>query len=56
MSRRDRDSFSDGGYWTRPDHTGRARTRRQALDRATYDHQPRRGALTRLADKIRGRR
>ncbi|MEU9792938.1 hypothetical protein AB0E27_20310 [Streptomyces sparsogenes] len=47
MSRRD--SFSDGGYWTRPTNTGRASTRRQALDRATYDHQqPRRGLIARL--------
>ncbi|MFD8866066.1 hypothetical protein ACFV1F_17105 [Streptomyces sp. NPDC059590] len=51
MKRRDRDTFS-GGYWTRPDHTGRARTRRQAQDRATYDHQPKRpGFLARLINR-----
>ncbi|MEU0808740.1 hypothetical protein [Streptomyces sp. NPDC005970] len=46
-----RDSFSGGGYWTRPDHTGRATTRRQAQDRATYDHQPKRGILARLINR-----
>lgn len=56
MSWRDRNSFSDGGYWTRPDNSGRARTANEAGWRASYDHQPKRGALTRLADKIRGRR
>lgn len=51
-----RDSFSDGGYWARPDHTGHASSRRQAQDRATFDHQPRRpGVLARLANKLRSR-
>lgn len=46
---RDRDTFSDGGYWTRPRDTGRAHTRREALDRASFDHQPKRpGLLARL--------
>lgn len=52
-----RDSFSDGGYWTRPDHTGRAPSLGVARYRATYDHQPRQpGVLARLANALRGNR
>lgn len=41
-----RDSFSSsGGYWTRPDHTGRARSIAEARNRAAYDHQPKRPSL-----------
>ncbi|MET7933435.1 hypothetical protein [Streptomyces sp. NPDC005322] len=44
-----RNTFSDGGYWASPRDTGRGRSRRQLLDRASYDHQPRRpGLLARL--------
>lgn len=57
MPSRDRNSFSSGGYWKRPDHTGRAPSFRVARDRATFDHQPKqRGALARLVQKIGGRR
>lgn len=52
--RRDRNSFSDGGYWQRPDSSGRASSLREARDRATFDHQPRQGVLGRLANKLRG--
>ncbi|WP_413102274.1 hypothetical protein [Streptomyces sp. Inha503] len=44
-----RDSFSDGGYWTRSDRSGRAPSLRTARDRAYLDHQPRRrGLIARL--------
>lgn len=44
MARRDR-SFSDGGTWKRPDHSGRGRSMREIQDRATYDQQPKAGGL-----------
>lgn len=58
MKRRDRDSFSDGGYWSGSKRdTFRARSRVEDQDRVSFDQAPRRpGALTRITDKIRGRR
>lgn len=55
--RRDPDivNFSkSGGYWRRPDRSGRARDRGDARDRAYFDHEPPRGVLGRLANKLRG--
>ncbi|MFI0768574.1 hypothetical protein ACH4TQ_27360 [Streptomyces sp. NPDC021218] len=47
--RRDRDTFSDGGYWQRPSPKARPRTRGEAADLVSYDHQPRRrGLIARL--------
>ncbi|MEV5770132.1 hypothetical protein AB0L49_02510 [Streptomyces antimycoticus] len=52
-----RDSFSDGGYWTRSDRSGRAPSLRTARDRAYLDHQPKqRGALARITKLLGGRR
>lgn len=56
MKGRDHDSFSSGGYWSRPDSSGRAANLRTARDRATFDHQPRQGVLGRLATKLLGGR
>lgn len=58
MKRRDRDSFSNGGYWSRSGRDDfRPRSRREAADLVSYDQAPRKaGALTRITDKIRGRR
>lgn len=55
---RNRDSFSDGGHWSRSGRdTFRPRSRREAADLVSYDQAPRKaGALTRITDKIRGRR
>lgn len=51
-----RDSFSDGGYWRPADRTGRAPSLREARDRATYDHQPRRRGLIARLLNTRGNR
>lgn len=56
MKGRDRDSFSSGGYWSRPDNSGRAPNLRTARDRATFDHQPQQSVLGRLATKLLGGR
>lgn len=56
MKRRDRDSFSSGGYWRPADRTGRARSADEAGYRALYDHQPTQSVLGRLATKLLGGR
>ncbi|MEE4598277.1 hypothetical protein V2J94_41650 [Streptomyces sp. DSM 41524] len=56
MKRRDRDSFSDGGYWARSDRSGRAPSLREARDRDYLDHQPRRRGLIARLLNTRGNR
>ncbi|NUH35316.1 hypothetical protein HUF15_00780 [Streptomyces samsunensis] len=57
MSRRDRNTFSSGGYWRPADRTGRVPSIRAARDRAYLDHQPKqRGALARITKLLGGRR
>ncbi|WP_171072346.1 hypothetical protein [Streptomyces sp. DASNCL29] len=56
MKRRDRNAFSDGGYWRPADRTGRAASLRELRDRATYDHQPRRRGLIARLLNTRGNR
>ncbi|MFJ1995263.1 hypothetical protein [Streptomyces asiaticus] len=46
-----RSTFSDGDFWRPADRTGRAPSLREARDRATFDHQPKRGILARLINR-----